>query len=93
MSGGNGADMGHVMAMLQNVLATQQEMRTELRAEIQALRTEHGAKLDDLSGQVGNLRQAVAEYHSSVIGHGVLISQLEDRVRRIEQHLKLPPAA
>ena len=25
------------------------------------------------------------------MGHGILISQLEDRVRRIEHHLDLPP--
>jgi hypothetical protein len=30
------------------------------------------------------------EYHTSVIGHGVLISELEARVRRVEQHLNLP---
>jgi hypothetical protein len=29
------------------------------------------------------------EYHSSTIGHGVLYSEIEERVRRIEQHLKL----
>jgi hypothetical protein len=28
-----------------------------------------------------------------VLGHGILITQLEERVRRIEQHLNLPPAA
>ena len=30
------------------------------------------------------------DYHTSVIGHGVLISDLEARVRRVEQHLNLP---
>jgi len=30
------------------------------------------------------------EYHTSVIGHGILISELEARVRRVEQHLNLP---
>jgi hypothetical protein len=32
----------------------------------------------------------VVEYHSAVAGHGVLISGLEDRVRRVERHLNLP---
>jgi chromosome segregation ATPase len=40
--------------------------------------------------QVAGLRRAVVEYHSAVIGHGVLISELEARVRRVEQHLNLP---
>ena len=42
--------------------------------------------------QIGGLRRAVVEYHTSVIGHGILISELEARVRRLEQHLDLPPA-
>ena len=40
--------------------------------------------------QVAGLRRAVVEYHTSVIGHGILISELEARVRRVEQHLNLP---
>jgi hypothetical protein len=40
---------------------------------------------------VVGLRRAVIEYHSAVLGHGVLISELEARVRRMEQHLNLPP--
>ena len=93
MSSGNGADMNAVISMLQTVISGQHEMRAELRAEIQTLREEHGHKIDDLAGQVSDLRQAVTEYHASVLGHGILISQLEDRVRRIERHLNLPPAA
>jgi hypothetical protein len=27
-----------------------------------------------------------------VLGHGLLISELDERVRRIERHLKLEPA-
>ena len=50
-------------------------------------------KLDDLSAELSGLRRAVTEYHSSVLGHGILISELEERVRRIEQHLNLPPVA
>ena len=40
--------------------------------------------------QIVGLRRAVIDYHTSVIGHGVLISDLEARVRRVEQHLNLP---
>jgi hypothetical protein len=47
----------------------------------------------DLTYGQTTLRQTLTEYHSSVIGHGILISHLEDRVRRIEHHLNLPPAA
>ena len=53
---------------------------------------EHDQKLDDLAAGLVSLREAVTHYHSSVIGHGILISELDERVRRIERHLKLEPA-
>ena len=55
--------------------------------------TDHGARFKNLSGEVASLREAVTAYHASVLGHGVLISELDARVRRIEHHLNLPPAA
>jgi hypothetical protein len=30
------------------------------------------------------------EYHTPVIGRGVIVSELKARVRRVEQHLNLP---
>ena len=47
----------------------------------------------ELSDQIVGLRRAVVEYHSTTVGHGMLISDLEARVRRVEQHLNLPPLA
>jgi hypothetical protein len=44
----------------------------------------------ELTEQIVGLRRAVIEYHTSVIGHGVLISELEARMRRVELHLNLP---
>jgi hypothetical protein len=44
----------------------------------------------ELSEQIVGLRRAVIDYHTSVIGRGVIISELEVRVRRVEQHLNLP---
>ena len=57
---------------------------TETRREIAGIRKELGE-------QVVGLRRAVVEYHTSAIGHGILISELEARLRRVEQHLDLPP--
>jgi hypothetical protein len=34
----------------------------------------------------------VTNYHAPVLGHGILISELDERVRRIERHLNLEPA-
>jgi signal transduction histidine kinase len=45
----------------------------------------------DTRDQIVGLRRAVVEYHSTVVGHGILISELEERMRRVEQVLNLPP--
>jgi hypothetical protein len=57
-------------------------LRADIAAGFIAVRREMGE-------QSAGLRRAVVEYHSAVLGHGVLISELEARVRRIEQHLSL----
>jgi hypothetical protein len=44
-----------------------------------------------LSDRINHLNRAVMEYHSSAVGHGVLFSEIDERLRRVEQHLKLPP--
>ena len=69
------------------------DLRSELKSDMHTLRADMAADLlatrKDLGEQIVGLRRAVIEYHTSVIGHGVLISELEGRVRRIEQRLDL----
>ena len=74
MSGPNGPDIAAVYQLLTQVARTV---------------TGHDRKLDDLAAGLASLRDAVTHYHSSVLGHGMLISELDERVRRIERHLKL----
>ena len=103
---GNGADLGSVIAMLSGVLEGQQSVQAEIRSmrtDIQEIKgvvnqhtltlADHGGRFKNLSGEVASLREAVTAYHASVLGHGVLISELDARIRRIERHLDLPPAA
>ena len=82
-------------------MATKAEL-AEVRVEVRSLRADVAADFVALQAnleagdkatreQIVGLRRAVVEYHSAVIGHGVLISDLEARVRRVEQHLDLPP--
>ena len=101
---GNGTDMGSIVAMLQQLIATTQGFATaqdgmakilgehsrkldRLHHDVDLLRTDVNGMKADLTG----LRQAGTEYPASVGGHGFLISELEDRIRRIETHLDLPP--
>jgi hypothetical protein len=69
-------------------------VKADLRSEIRSLRADVAADFvavrKEMGEQIAGLRRAVVEYHSAVLGHGVLISELEARVRRIEQHLSLP---
>jgi hypothetical protein len=69
------------------------DVRSELRSEIHSLRADVASDLialeKRLGDQIATLRRAVMEYHSSAIGHGVLISEFEERLRRVEQHLNL----
>jgi chromosome segregation ATPase len=67
---------------------------TELKSDMRSLRADVAADIlstrKELSEQIVGLRRSVIEYHTSVIGQGVLISELEARMRRVEQHLNLP---
>ncbi len=105
MSGPNGPDIAAVYQLLTQVAGTvtgHDRKLDDLSAEVAGLRgtaaglseivASHDRKLDDLAAGLASLRDAVTHYHSSVLGHGLLISELEERVRRIERHLKLEPA-
>lgn len=61
--------------------------------ELAEIVNRHDRKLDDLTTDIAGLREAVTHYHATVLGHGILYSELDERVRRIERHLKLGPAA
>ena len=95
------AEVRSEVSELRAEMATKAELG-ELRSEMRSLRADVASDLLSMQAkndaehkatreQIVGLRRAVVEYHSVVIGHGVLISELEARVRRMEQHLDLPP--
>ena len=67
----------------------------DVRSEMKSLRSDVASDMISLEKRLGDritfLNRAVVEYHSSAVGHGVLISEFEERLRRVEQHLKIPP--
>jgi hypothetical protein len=89
-----------VVKTLTDIRADIAETGTDLKSDIHSLRADVAsdilavnAKIDasrrELGDQIVGLRRAVVEYHSVVIGHGVLISEPEAPLRRVEQHLNL----
>lgn len=71
------------------------ELRSEIadvRSEVHSLRADVASDLmtleKHLSEKIVGLRRAVVEYHSSAIGHGVLFTELEERVRRLEDRMR-----
>ncbi len=80
---------------LAEVKADLRSLRADVASDLAAMQArneaEHAATRKLLGEQIVGLRRAVVERNSVVIGHGVLISESEARVRRVEQHLDLPP--
>ena len=66
-------------------------LRADVASDFIEVRREIAGVRKELGEQVVGLRRAVVEYHTSVIGHGIIISDLEARLRRVGQHLDLPP--
>jgi hypothetical protein len=81
------ADLAALRADLASDMHT---LRADVAADLHSMQADILSTRKELSEQIGGLRRAVIEYHTSVIGHGVIISELEARMRRVEQHLNLP---
>jgi len=56
----------------------------ELAADIAGLR-------EQVTHDITDLRETVALYHYSVVGHGIQFSEVQRRMLRVERHLGLPP--
>ena len=91
MSGAIGPDIAAVYQLLTQVARQLDDRSTEV-AGLREVVAAHDRKLDDLAAGLAPLRDAVTHYLSSVLGHGLLISKLDERVRRIERHLRIEPA-
>jgi len=95
---GDMADMRGEISGLRENMATKADiadLRSEMHSELRSLRADVASDMlsleKRLSDQIVGLRRAVMEYHCSAVGHGVLITEFEERLRRVEQHLNLPP--
>jgi hypothetical protein len=91
-------DMRQNMATKDDLNALRAELKSDMRslradvaADFVALEARVAKEQKETREQIVGLRRAVIEYHTTVIGHGILISDLEGRMRRVEQHLGLSP--
>ena len=88
------ADLNSMRSEVGVIKSDMDALRSELKSDMHTLRADVAADIlstrKELGEQIMGLRRAVMEYHTSVIGHGSLTSELEARVRRVEQHLNLP---
>ena len=76
---------------LADVRSEVRSLRADVASDLMTLEKRMGDQEKRLGDQISGLRRAVMEYHSSTIGHGVLLTELDDRLRRVERHVGLAP--
>ncbi len=89
-------DMRAEMATKSELGDLRSEVRSELadlRSEVHSLRADVASDLLVMEKRLGEritaLNRAVMHYHASALGHGVLYSELEERVMRLEARMNL----
>jgi hypothetical protein len=88
MEGRLDAKMDNHAAELRSVI---QSLRADVAADFLNVDKQFNTMEKRLNDQIVGLRRAVMEYHSSAVGHGMLLSEFEERLRRVEQRLDLLP--
>lgn len=83
---------GDIGALRDEFKSDMHSLRADIAADFIAFRAEQAREHKQTREQVAGLRQAVTVYHATVVGHGVLISELDERLRRVERRLDMPPA-
>ncbi len=78
------ADIARLEAKIADTDAKVMSLAADVASDLLALEKR-------ISDRIAGLQRAVMEYHSSAIGHGVLFTEIDERVRRIEKHLNLSP--
>ena len=89
---GNGVDIAAVYQLLREV-ADRVIAHDDRFAAMNGRFGSIDRQFAEVRSDIAELRHTLTQYHSSVLGHGILISELERRVLRIEEHLHLPPVA
>jgi hypothetical protein len=87
-------EMREDMATKKDISSVKAEI-ADVRSEVKSLRADVASDLLSVEKRLGerihHLNRSVMEYHSTAVGHGMLYTEIEERLRRVEEHLKLPP--
>ena len=78
------------MATKADLKADLNSLRADVASDLLEVRNEIASLRKETREQIVGVRRAVTEYHSAVVGHGILISDLEERVGRLERRLDAP---
>lgn len=87
-------DIGGEIKEIHQQIATLED-DADARSELKSMRADVASDIVGLEKRVSDrmsyLNRAVMEYRSSSVGHSGLMNDFDVRLRRVEQHLKLPP--
>ena len=83
-------DMARIEKSISDVDGRVNALAAAVASDLVMLEAKVEKSRKEVSEQIVGLRRAVVEYHSSAIGHGILLGEFEERLRRVEQHLNLP---
>ena len=64
--------------------------RADIASDFLVVNGKIDTEIKSVREQIVGLRRAVIECNSVAVGHGILIRELEARLRRMERHLNLP---
>ena len=78
---GNGIDHAAIYRLLAQVAATVTGHSAEFQRMDRRM-TGLESRLTGLADTVSSLTQEVRDYHGAVMGHGILLTELDERVRR-----------
>jgi methyl-accepting chemotaxis protein len=105
MQSGNGIDLAAIHQLLTEVAQTVRSHSERFEQidhrfeqidrrfdQVADVLNEHSRKIDDVAAGLRELRSTLYQYHEAVVGHGISLTRLDERVRRIEEHLALDPA-
>jgi len=98
MQSGNGIDLAAIHQLLTEVAQTVRghserfEQIDRRIGQVAEVLNEYSRKIDDVAAGLRDLRSTLYQYHEAVVGHGMSLTRLDERVRRIEEQLHLDPA-